>query len=57
MSNDLKSGVGTNVGGCAQCTIGNGRICIPCKQTDTSENITFPQHSWRAVTIKNLTVE
>ena len=33
-----------------QCIIGNGHMGSPCGQTDTTENITFSQLRWQAVT-------
>ena len=34
-----------------QCIMGNGHIGTPYEQTDTSENIIFPQLRWRGVKI------
>ena len=36
-----------------QCIMGNGHMGTPSLWTDTTENITFPQLHWRAVTIKH----
>ena len=30
-----------------ECIMGNGDMGTPCEQTDTTENITFPQIRWR----------
>ena len=32
-----------------QCNMANGHIGTPCEETDTTENITFPQLRRRAV--------
>ena len=43
------AGLGRALYSKVQWIIGNGHMGTPCEQTETSENITFPQLRWRAV--------
>ena len=50
----MSGGPGLGLGvryGEVQCIMDNGHMgpLPPCRQTDTTENITFPQLRWRAV--------